>query len=89
MDPLVIDEDEFIAQFQERLKRARVERNMTQKELATALGLPKNTYKKYEARPGSSFPLYLLPRLSVLLGRPLEFWIYGNNVPGRRLRVIK
>lgn len=89
MDPFLISEDEFIAAFQERLQRARKARDMSQLEVATGLGLKKSTYKKYETRRGSAFPLYLLPRLSVVLGRPIEYWVYGSDVPGRRLRVIK
>lgn len=83
------DEDAFIEAFQERLVRARLERGLTQQQLALSLGLKKSTYKKYEARPRSSFPLYLLPKLSIILGRPVEYWVYGNEIPGRRLRVIK
>lgn len=88
MDPNT-EEDAFIAAFQARLKRARKERGFTQAQLALSLGLEKSTYKKYEGRRGSSFPLYLLPALSLLLGRPVDYWIYGDEVPGRRLRVIK
>lgn len=83
------DEDAFIAAFQERLVRARLERGLTQQQLAVSLGLKKSTYKKYETRSGSSFPIYLLPKLSIILGRPIDYWIYGSDVPGRRLRVIK
>jgi transcriptional regulator with XRE-family HTH domain len=74
-------EAEFIAAFQARLKRAREERGMTQEALAMSLDLPKSTYKKYETRPGSSFPPYLLARLSTILDRPLGYWIYGHEAP--------
>ena len=85
---LIQDEDAFIAQFQQRLAQARKDRGLSQEQIATLLGLPKSTYKKYETRAGSAFPLYLLPALCVHLGRPVEYWVYGNPAP-RRIRLIK
>jgi transcriptional regulator with XRE-family HTH domain len=69
-------EAEFNAAFQARLKRAREEGGMTQLQLAVSLDLPISTYKKYETRSGSSFPLYLLPTLSIILDQPLRYWIH-------------
>ena len=85
---LTAEENAFIAAFQARLKAAREERGLTQEQLAVSLGLNKSTYKKYETRPGSSFPLYLLPALCVILARPAEYWIYGDG-PTKRLRLVK
>ncbi len=82
-------EAEFIAAFQARLQRARVERGMTQLQVATSLDLPISTYKKYETRPGSMVPPYLLPDLCIILDRPLGYWIHGQDTPRRRLRVIR
>jgi len=87
MDPSK-DEATFNREFQERLRAARKERGLSQEQLALSLGLKKTTYKKYENRPGSAFPLHLLPALSILLARPVEYWIYGAE-PSRRLRIIK
>ena len=78
----------FIAAFQARLKRAREERGMTQRQMAISLDLPVSTYKKYETRPGSSFPSYLLPDLSIILDQPLGYWIYGHEPP-KGFRVVK
>lgn len=85
---LILDEDTFIRGFQERLQQARRDRGLSQEQLAMLLGLNKNTYKKYETRAGSSFPLYLLPALCVHLAKPLDFWIYGDLTP-RRMRLVK
>ena len=81
-------EAEFIAAFQARLRRARVERDMSQRQMASSLDLPKTTYQKYETRAGSAFPLYLIPKLSEILDRPLGYWIYGHE-PTKRFRIIK
>lgn len=81
-------EAEFVAAFQARLRRTRVERNMSQRQMAASLDMPKTTYQKYETRPGSSFPPYLLPKLSEILDRPLGYWIYGHEPP-KRFRVVK
>lgn len=85
---LIDDEDTFIREFQERLQQARKDRGLSQDQLAKLLGLNKNTYKKYETRAGSGFPLYLLPALCVHLARPLDYWIYGDPTP-RRMRLVK
>lgn len=79
----------YIASFQARLRKQRVARGYSQEELAKLLGLKKTTYKHYETREGSSFPLYLLPQLSVALQRPIEFWVYGDDRPVRRLGIVR
>lgn len=81
-----VEEDQFNAQFQERLKRTREELDMTQAQMASHLRIPKETYKKYESRPRSSLPLYLLPRLVFVTGRPHSYWL---GTPQRALRVVK
>jgi transcriptional regulator with XRE-family HTH domain len=81
-------EADFNAAFQARLKKAREERGMTQLQLAISLDLPVSTYKKYETRSGSAFPPYLLPTLSIILDRPLGYWIYGHEPP-KRFRLVK
>lgn len=85
---LIEPEDRFIEAFQERLQQARKDRGLSQEQLAMLLGLKKSTYKKYETRAGSGFPLYLLPALCVHLARPLEYWVYGDATT-RRIRLIK
>jgi DNA-binding XRE family transcriptional regulator len=79
-----LSEDAFLKAFQQRLASARRERGFTQLQLAVALGLALATFKKYETR--SAFPMYLLPKLSVLLDKPLSYWIFGQNTPPRKSR---
>ena len=83
------DPDEFIAAFQARLRRERLERDLSQLQVATALGLKLSTYKHYETRLGSSFPIHLLPKLSILFDRPMVYWLTGQELHTRRTRDIR
>lgn len=67
----------FIADFQPRLIQARKNRKMSQEQLATYLGLTRAGYRKYEDRPTSSFPIFLLPALSKILDEPISYWFTG------------
>lgn len=58
---ITLREAAFIAEFQPRLKAVREkELDWSQARLADALGIGVNAYKKYEGRPESAFPMYLL-----------------------------
>lgn len=83
------DRDEFVAAFQARLIRDRKERQLSQAEVARYLGLNTSTYKHYETRLGSSFPIHLLPLLSRLFHRPLTYWLTGEELHTRRPRDIR
>lgn len=85
-----LDEDSFIAQFQERLKATRdQDMKFTHSQMAHALGIEKDAYKKYENRPRSAFPLYLLPRLIFVSGKPYSYWLGGRPEARARMRVVK
>jgi transcriptional regulator with XRE-family HTH domain len=73
----------FIAEFQPRLIAARERRGLTQLQVATYLGMPKSTYKKYENRKSSLLPIYLLPELSILLEEPIAYFFSGIRLPRR------
>ncbi len=75
----------FIAEFQPRLLSARERRGLTQLQLATYLGLKLSTYKKYENRSTSLFPIFLLPELSEILDEPISYWFSGIRL-ARRVR---
>ena len=83
------DPDEFVAAFQARLRREREERDLSQNQVATALGLNLSTYKHYETRLGSKFPIHLLPKLSVLFDRPMIYWLTGQELHTRRPRNLR
>lgn len=82
------DEDEFDVQFKERLRATRKELDWTHARMADALRIKEDAYKKYEKRPRSQFPLYLLPRLIFITDRPYSYWLGGSGAPAR-FRVIK
>ncbi len=86
----ILDEDQFTTEFQARLRRTRGDMDLTQKEFAARLGLEVATYQKYETRPRSKFPLYLLPKLIVETERSYSYWCFGSpdNTPSR-LKVVK
>lgn len=57
--------------------------------MAYELRIKEDTYKKYENRPGSKFPLYLLPRLIFVTDRPYSYWIGGAHGRPPKFRVVK
>lgn len=73
----------FIAEFQPRLIAARKRRGLTQLQVATYLGMPETTYKKYENRKESLLPIFLLPELSALLEEPIPYFFSGISLPRR------
>lgn len=66
---------EFYAAFRARLRALRKERGWTQAELADLLDVDLASYQKYEIR--SAFPLHLLPKLSLLVGRDTLYLLTG------------
>ncbi|HEU4805194.1 MAG TPA: helix-turn-helix transcriptional regulator [Nitrobacter sp.] len=78
-----LSQAEFEDRFCARIQRLRVERGWTQEQMATAIGVPHERYKKYETR--SPMPLYLLPRFAMQVDREIEYLVTGKvTVPGRR-----
>lgn len=64
--------------FRQRLKALRQELQWSQPQMATALGMPLENYKKYEAR--SKFPPHYYERLSLVCHKSLEFIVTGRSV---------
>lgn len=71
-------EREYYEGFAARLKAARLALGYTQAQMATALGLEYENFKKYELR--GRYPLHGLERLALVTQRPVEFWVTGKNV---------
>ena len=68
--------------FGERLKNARMERGMTQKELAELIGISPNVLSKYEN--GKLIPSGdVLIRLSTVLGESINMMMCGFEDPNR------
>lgn len=71
-----------------RLRRLREAKGWTQAQMAVALGIPEERYRKYEGR--SWLPIYLLEQLSLVTGRSIHFIVTGRDLKeGRVLRVPK
>jgi len=84
-----LSEVEFSTAFKRRLKETRLERNMTHGQMAHALGIKEDAYKKYENRSGSAFPIYLLPRLVFVTSKPYAYWLDGQFASKTVLRIVK
>lgn len=84
-----LTEDQFSVAFQKRLKETRLERQMTHGQMAHALRIKEDAYKKYENRPGSAFPIYLLPRLVFITSRPYAYWLDGQLASKTVLSLVK
>jgi transcriptional regulator with XRE-family HTH domain len=76
------DEAKFNDQFCARVQRLRVEREWTQAQMATALGLPLERYKKYETR--SPLPAYLIPHFAQHVDRSVAYVLTGKSEAASR-----
>lgn len=62
-----------------RVHRLRNERGWTAQQMATALGIPPERYRKYEYR--SPLPHYLVERFALIVGRDIEYVLTGKTLP--------
>jgi transcriptional regulator with XRE-family HTH domain len=62
-----------------RVHRLRNERGWTAAQMATALGVPAERYRKYEYR--TPLPHYLVERFALLVGRDMEYVLTGRIAP--------
>lgn len=73
------------AQFEElfiqRVKALRQAKGWTSAEMATALGVPHDRYRKYESR--TPLPHDLIERFALVTGVSVEFLITGRKVRGK------
>lgn len=65
-----------------RVQELREARGMTQEQMATALEIPLDRYKKYEIR--SPLPPHLIERFSVIVGRDISYVVTGKMMNRRR-----
>ena len=76
-----LDEAQFNDALCARVQRLRIERDWTQQQMASAIGVPFERYKKYETR--SPLPAYLLPRFAQVVDRDVAFLITGQDTVAR------
>jgi transcriptional regulator with XRE-family HTH domain len=74
----------FNRDFCARIRKLREGRGWTQLQMATALGIPLDRYRKYEKR--SPLPHHLIERFSLIVGRDAGFLLTGKE-PGKRARL--
>lgn len=72
-----LDEAQFNDELCARVQRLRIEREWTQQQMAAAIGLPHERYKKYETR--SPMPAYLLPRFAQMVDRSVTYIVTGKD----------
>lgn len=65
-----------------RIQRLRIERDWTQQQMATAIGVPFERYKKYETR--SPMPAYLIPRFALHVSRSISYILTGKEEAAAR-----
>lgn len=82
------DRESFDRAFKKRLLETRTELEFGHKRMAAELGIKEAAYQKYETRPGSHFPLYLLPRLVSFTDKPYSYWCTGMVGARPRLEVV-
>jgi DNA-binding XRE family transcriptional regulator len=71
------DELAFNAALFDRVKSIRESKDWTAEQMATALGIPAERYRKYENR--TPIPHYLIPRIALLSGRSPEWVLTGKE----------
>lgn len=60
----------------QRVRDLRDERGWTADQMATALGIPPDRYRKYETR--SPMPAYLVERFLLIVGKDVEYVLTGK-----------
>jgi transcriptional regulator with XRE-family HTH domain len=72
-----LTEAEFNADLIERVRRLRKERRWTAEQMATALGISPDRYRKYESR--TPLPHYLVERFALIVGRDIDYVLTGKS----------
>lgn len=75
-------ESALARQYIERVASLRKRRGFTQDQMAAALGVPVERYKKYERR--SAMPVYLIERFAAIVGCDVETVVTGKTVNRRQ-----
>ena len=67
-----------------RVHRLRNERGWTSEQMATALGVPPDRYRKYEYR--SPLPSYLVERFALIVGQDISYVLTNKSASLRENR---
>jgi len=80
-------EQEFNESFIKRVKRLREERGWTSEQMAIALGIPAERYRKYEYR--TPLPHYLIEPFAQIVDRDVSYMLTGKSAaPSARPRIV-
>jgi transcriptional regulator with XRE-family HTH domain len=79
---MMTPESELRWRYIRRIAELRDARGMTQQEMADALGIPLERYKKYEQR--SVLPPWYLDRFAAVIGKDIGFVVTGRTSRGPR-----
>lgn len=80
-------EQEFNETFIKRVKRLREERGYTSEQMATALGIPAERYRKYEYR--TPLPQYLIEQFAQIVDRDVSYMLTGKaTTPTAKPRLV-
>jgi transcriptional regulator with XRE-family HTH domain len=71
-----LSETEFNRALFERVRELRQARGWTAEEMATALGITADRYRKYESR--TPIPHFLIERFALIVGRDLDYVLTGK-----------
>lgn len=78
-------EQEFNEAYIARTKRLREDRGWTSEQMATALGVPAERYRKYEYR--SLLPHYLIEQFATIVERDVSYILTGRAAPAAKRQV--
>ena len=84
---IMSDEAAFNEALCARVHQLRNDRGWTSAQMATALGVPPDRYRKYEY--SSPLPSYLFERFALIVGCDIEFLINGKANQSRRVAEIQ
>lgn len=73
----VLSEAEFNRDLVKRVRELRKSRGWTADQMATALGVGVDRYRKYESR--TPLPHYLIERFALIVGRDIDYVLTGRS----------
>jgi transcriptional regulator with XRE-family HTH domain len=71
-----LTESEFNDALFARVRSLRKQRDWTAEQMATALGIPADRYRKYESR--TPLPHYLIERFALIVGKDIDYVLTGR-----------
>lgn len=80
-------EQEFNESYVARVKRLREERGWTSEQMATALGIPAERYRKYEYR--TPLPHYLVEQFAQIVERDISYILTGRRSDRGAVRSVR